>query len=115
MVKRILVVTAAALWASAALLPGHAIAQTPDYWQLSDSWRFGAAVYAWLPDVRLKATLPPSGPISDVRIDFNKVLEHLMMGFAGVAEAQKGRWGAFGKYPRPRTALRSIQEANCIE
>jgi hypothetical protein len=93
--KRMLVATAAALCASAALVPVHAVAQTPDDWQLSDSWRFGAAVYAWLPNVRLKATLPPTGPITDTRIEFNKVLEHLMMGFAGGLEAQKGRWGAF--------------------
>ena len=92
---RMLVVAAVALCASAAVLPRHAVAQTPDDWQLSDSWRFGAAVYAWLPGVRLKATLPPSGPISDTSISFNKILDHLMMGLAGGLEAQKGRWGAF--------------------
>ena len=32
------VITAAALCGAAPLLPGHAIAQTPD-WQLSGSWR----------------------------------------------------------------------------
>jgi hypothetical protein len=42
--KRMSAVTAAALGASVALLPAHAVAQTPDYWQLSDWWRFGATL-----------------------------------------------------------------------
>ena len=84
----------AALCASAALLPTCAVAEPPDSWQLSDSWRFGATLYAYLPTVGLKATLP-NGATSDVSIDINKIIDHLKMGFFGAAEAQKGRWGAF--------------------
>ena len=84
----------AALCASAALLPTCAVAESPDSWQLSDSWRFGATFYAYLPTVGLKATLP-NGATSDVSIGINTIIDHLKMGFFGAAEAQKGRWGAF--------------------
>lgn len=71
-------------------------AQTPaaDSWQLSDSWRFGATIYGYLPTISAKTQLP-SGTTTDSSIDIGKTLSHLKMGFMGAAEAQKGRWGAF--------------------
>jgi len=89
-----LVNVAAALCASAAVAPVHAAAQTPDYWQLSDSWQFGAAINGFLPDVGLKTTLP-DGTSTDVSIDISTILHSMNMAFSGAAEAHKGRWGAF--------------------
>jgi hypothetical protein len=66
----------------------------PDYWQLSESWRFGAGINGYLPDVGLKVKLP-NGVQSDVNIGIGTILDHMKMAFAGAAEAQKGRWGAF--------------------
>ena len=86
--------TAATFLASAALLPVAAGAQTQDSWQLSDSWRFGATLYGYLPTVGLKTSLP-NGETANVSVDINTILDHLKMGFFGAAEAQKGRWGAF--------------------
>lgn len=92
--KRMLVIIAAVVCACAAATPRHAVAETPDYWQLSESWRFGAGINGYLPDVGLKTTLP-NGVDSDIQIDIGTILDHMKMAFAGVAEAQKGRWGAF--------------------
>ena len=92
--KRLIAIGGAALCASVALLPTGAGAQTPDPWQLSDSWRFGATLYGYLPTIGLNTTLP-SGVSSDVSVSPNKILDHLKMGFFGAAEVQKGRWGAF--------------------
>jgi hypothetical protein len=86
---------AGVLCVSAALSSASALAQTPnDYWQLSDSWRFGATVYGYLPDVGVKATLP-NGESTNVTVGIDKILDHLKMAFFGAFEAQKGRWGAF--------------------
>jgi hypothetical protein len=91
---RIPLLAAVALCASAAAAPGHAVAGTPDDWQLSDSWRFGAGINGFLPDVGIKTTLP-DGTGSDVNLGIKTILDHLKMAFAGVVEAQKGRWGGF--------------------
>jgi hypothetical protein len=93
-VKGINAIAVAALCASGALLPTCAVAQKTDPWQLSDDWRFGATLYAYLPTIGVKTTLP-NGATSDVSVDIDKILNHLKMGFFGAAEAQKGRWGGF--------------------
>jgi hypothetical protein len=92
--KRTLATAVAGLCASAALLPSCADAQTPDSWQLSESWRFGATLYGYFPTIGLKSTLP-SGVSSDISVSPKTILDHLKMGFFGALEAQKGRWGAF--------------------
>jgi len=92
--KQVLVVTAVMLCALTAVAPERAVAETPDSWRLSDSWRFGAGINGFLPDVGLKTTLP-DGSSTDVNIDIGTILDHMKMAFAGVGEAQKGRWGAF--------------------
>jgi len=92
--NRSMAIATAALFACAA--SSLARAQTPaaDSWQLSDSWRFGATIYGYLPTISTK-TLLPNGATTDASIDIGKTLSHLKMGFMGAAEAQKGRWGAF--------------------
>ena len=92
--KRRIALTGVALCVSAALLPARAVAEPPDSWQLSDSWRFGVVLYGYLPTVGVKMTLP-NGASSDVSVGIEKIIDHLKMGFFGAAEAQKGRWGAF--------------------
>ena len=92
--KRTVLTRIAALGAFAALMPAGAIAQTPDSWQLSDSWRFGATLYGYFPTIGVKATLP-SGVSTDLSVDIGTTLDHLKMGFFGAFDAQKGRWGAF--------------------
>lgn len=92
--ERMRVVALAALCAWAAVVPGHAAAGTRDDWELSDSWRFGAGINGFLPDVGLKTNLP-DGTSTDVNIGIGTILDHLKMAFSGIAEAQKGRWGGF--------------------
>ena len=92
--KRMIAIAAATLSAAAGLLPASAAAQTPDSWQLSDSWRFGASLYGYLPTVGLKTTFP-NGVSTDISVNINTILDHLKMGFFGAFDVQKGRWGAF--------------------
>lgn len=86
--KRVTKSSAAALIASAALLPAIANAQ------ISDSWQFQGSIYGYLPTMTIKSTLP-NGANSDLQFDIRTILEHLNMTFMGSLEAQKGRWGAF--------------------
>ncbi|MEO8740196.1 MAG: hypothetical protein ABI537_10915 [Casimicrobiaceae bacterium] len=94
MKKRSKIIAAATLGACMAISPARALAQAVDSWQLSDSWRFGATLYGYLPTIGVK-TLLPNGVTSDISIPIDETLNHLKMGFFGAAEAQKGRWGAF--------------------
>ena len=85
-------ISAAALCASAALLPVRAVAQE------SDSWQFRAYLYGYFPRIDLSATFTGPGgiPISaDAGVSASELLQHLKMGFLGALEAQKGNWGAF--------------------
>jgi len=92
--KRSMIVAAATFGAWMAISPARADAQAVDSWQLSDSWRFGASIYGYLPTIGVKTQLP-NGVTSDVSVPIDQTLNHLKMGFFGAAEAQKGRWGAF--------------------
>lgn len=92
--KKAIAIVVASICTPAALLPMCVDAQTPDSWQLSDSWRFNATLYGYLPTIGVKATLP-SGVSTDVSVSPSKIIDHLTMGFFGAFEAQKGRWGMF--------------------
>jgi len=87
--KRVIALTAAALWAWVALAPGGAAAQS------ADAWQFQASVYAYLPTIGGTTTFPQSGAGSSVSIDASKILDNLKMAFMGSLEARNGRWGAF--------------------
>jgi hypothetical protein len=93
-VKRVFTIVAAALGASAALLPASAAAQTVDSWKLSDAWRFEGSIYGFLPIISLR-TMLPSGASIDSSLSRSDVLDHLKMLFLGSLAAQKGRWGGF--------------------
>ena len=87
--KRILAAAAAALCASAGLVPATATAQT------SDRWQFGASIYLYLPTVGGTTNFPQSGGGSSASIDSSKILDSLKMAFMGNFEARKGVWGGF--------------------
>jgi len=86
--KRCIATTAAALGASAVLLPAIAMAQ------ISDSWQFQGTIYGYLPTMGIKTNLP-NGATSDISISPKSIIDHLKFTFMGALEAQKGRWGAF--------------------
>ena len=94
MINRSVVLAAATFGAALATAPARVDAQAVDPWQLSDSWRFAASAYGYLPTTGVKTQLQ-NGVTSDVSVDIKQTLDHLKMGFFGAAEAQKGRWGAF--------------------
>jgi hypothetical protein len=92
-VKRTLTIAAAAIGASAVLLPASSRAQSA-IGPISDTWQFEGSIYGYLPTMTMKTNLP-NGATSDVKFDARTILDHLKMTFMGALEAQKGRWGAF--------------------
>src|SRR5262245_51466046 len=80
----------AAAFSAAAAAPAHVAAQQ----QLSDQWRFGAAIYGYFPDVGATAVFPKGGGAT-IDADAGQLIDHLRFAFFGSFEARKGRWGAF--------------------
>lgn len=81
------VLVAAALCTAGAFLPTKASAQDPD------SWKFGAMLYGYFPDISGKSNVPVGS--GSVTIDFSDIFDQLQFGFLGAFEARKGRWGVF--------------------
>ena len=94
--NRIVPLAAAALSASAALLPALTVAQQPVAISATreDAWQFGAFLYGFYPNIGGSATFP-NGQTADITIDANKVIDALKFGALGSFEARKGNWGVF--------------------
>jgi hypothetical protein len=85
--KRLAATVAAAL--------GCALAQCA-HAQVSDAWRFDAALYLYLPSIGGTTTFPTGGGGgSDVGLDMEKILNSLQGVFMGTLQVSKGRWGGF--------------------
>jgi hypothetical protein len=77
----------AAVATVAAVAPTVSRAETPD------EWRFGATIYAWMPDMGGSTKFPESGGGSSIEITASDILNALNFAFMGAFNAQKGRWG----------------------
>jgi hypothetical protein len=74
-----------------ALLPGAAAAK--DAFATDDGWQYRATVYGFFPDISGSAAFPAGG--TDINIDAETLVENTDLGFMGLFEARKGRWGLF--------------------
>jgi len=63
--------------------------------QITDQWKFGAAVYGWFPSLSGDTTFPPRQGGSSITVDADTILSDLKFVFMGSFEARKGRWGVF--------------------
>jgi hypothetical protein len=68
---------------------------SPAAGQSSDEWKFGAALYGYLPSVGGSSRFPPSGGGSSIDVDGDAILDNLDFAFFGQFEASRGRWGFF--------------------
>jgi hypothetical protein len=87
--KRTIAIAAAALCASAALVPVNAAAQT------DGQWKWDGAIYVYLPTVGGKTTFPQPTAGSDVSIDSSKIMDSLKGAFMGSLGAHNGQWVVF--------------------
>jgi len=62
--------------------------------ELSDGWRFRAAIYGYFPDIGASVAFP-DGTGTSIDVNADKLIAHLKFAFMGTVEAQKGRLGAF--------------------
>jgi hypothetical protein len=74
-----------------ALLPGAAAAG--DASPTDDDWHYRATVYGFFPDISGSAAFPAGG--TDISIDAETLVENTDLGFMGLFEARKGRFGLF--------------------
>ena len=87
--KRMFGKAAAALAASATLLPVGAMAQ------VSDNWTIEASINGYLPTIGGKTTFPSNGGGSDLNMDVGTILDHLKFVFMGSIQVRNGLWGGF--------------------
>ncbi len=86
--QRIRVTALAAMIALASVAPAETRAEGA-----ADDWKFSTTIYAWLPAMGGELTVPMEGDAS-ASLDPSDILDALNFTFMGMAEAQKGRWGA---------------------
>jgi len=79
---------AAALCASASLLPVTAAAQTPE------PWKWQGAISLYLPTVSGKTVFSQPAPGNDISVNTDDILG-VKGFFMGTLEANNGRWGGF--------------------
>ena len=94
--NRMLSVATTALCATAAWLPGLAVADpvATEATRASDEWQFGALIYGYLPSIGGQTTFP-NGPSSDIKVDASSLISNLKFALLGSFEARKGSWGVF--------------------
>ena len=83
------------VFAAAALLPALATADEVFATGQSDTWKFSATLYGWLPDVHGTVDFPVLGTTQDIGVDANTLLNHLNLAALGAFDAHYGAWGAF--------------------
>jgi hypothetical protein len=86
--KRMIAITAAALCASASLLPAAAAAQT------AEPWKWTGAISLYMPTVGGKTVFSQPAPASDISVNTDDLLG-VKGFFMGSLEANNGRWGGF--------------------
>jgi hypothetical protein len=62
--------------------------------EITDEWRFGAAIYGYFPSVSATASIPTRGART-FDVDADTLIDHLHTAFMGSFEVSRGRWGAF--------------------
>jgi hypothetical protein len=72
----------------AALTSAPATAATAD-----NSWKFGAAIYGWFPDMSGRTQLRDGSDGSEFEIKIGDILDNLKFTVMGSFDARKGRWG----------------------
>ena len=72
---------------SAALLPAAVCADS------GDSWKFGASVYGWFPDIAGTTSYPLGPGGGEIDVPISDVLDKLDFTFQGNFDARKGKWG----------------------
>jgi hypothetical protein len=83
------------VFAVAALLPALATADEVFATGQSNTWKFSATLYGWLPDVHGTVDFPVLGTTQDIGVDANTLLNHLNLAALGTFDAHYGAWGAF--------------------
>ena len=73
------------------LLPGAVIAG--DATPMDSDWHYRTTLYGFFPDIAGSAAFPAGG--TDISIDAETLVENTDLGFMGLFEARKGRWGLF--------------------
>jgi hypothetical protein len=86
---------AALLLAVGALLPTLADAQTTSLDASPSGWRYSATIYAYLPTIGGKSSVPADSSGTPINIDASKILDSLKFTFMGNFDAHNGRWGVF--------------------
>jgi len=61
--------------------------------QGTETWKFGAAFYGWVPAIGGDLTLPSGG--SSIGVSMGEVLDSLEFAFMGTLEASYGKWGVW--------------------
>lgn len=61
----------------------------------TDTWRFSATIYGYLPSVGGSSSVPVDSGGTPINVDANQILDTLKFTFMGALDAHNGRWGAF--------------------
>ena len=59
----------------------------------NDGWRFGAAIYGWVPSISGQTAVPVQSGGANIDVSMADVLDALKFTFMGSFEARKGAWG----------------------
>jgi hypothetical protein len=84
------------MFGATAFLPALAAAD-PDVITTADSdtWKFAATVYGWLPTVHNTVNFPILGTTRDISVDANQLYSNLNLGATGAFDVHYGDFGAF--------------------
>jgi hypothetical protein len=76
-------------------MPSVAWAQAAPATTTTDTWRFAASVYVYLPSVGGSTAFPADGNGTPINITADQILERLKMAAMGSFDAHNGTWGVF--------------------
>jgi hypothetical protein len=63
--------------------------------QESDGWQWRGSAYVWLPSIESVTHFPSGATGPTIDVDAGEILERLKLGFMGVLEGHRGRWGVW--------------------
>jgi hypothetical protein len=82
-------------FATGALLPTRATAQSAQPGWESGKWQFTATLYGWVPTIDGTVNFPDDKGSTGIHVSKSDVLNHLKMTFQGSLDAHNGRWGIY--------------------
>jgi len=81
--------------ATAVAMPAIATAQTAPVVPADGTWRFGAALYLYLPSIDGNMAFPTRGGDASISVNSDSIFDSVNGAFMGTLEANNGRWGVF--------------------